>query len=85
MIYPDWSEKFILATNASKQGLGVVLSQIRDRKERPIAYVSRGCTTSKQNYGISQLEGLGVIWAINKFRPDLSNQKFTLVRPQGTN
>jgi hypothetical protein len=79
MIYPDWNEKFILATNASKQGLRAVLSQIRDRKERPIAYASRGCTISKQNYGISQLEGLGVIWAIDKFRPYLSNQKFTLV------
>jgi hypothetical protein len=39
----------------------------------------RGCMASKQNYGISQLEGLGVIWAINKFRPYLSHQKFILV------
>jgi hypothetical protein len=30
-------------------------------------------------YGISQLEGLAVIWAIDKFRPYLSHQKFTLV------
>jgi hypothetical protein len=79
MIYPDWNEKFILATDASKQGLGAVLSQIRDGKERPIAYISRGCTASKQNYGISQLKGLGVIWAIDKFRPYLIHQKFTLV------
>jgi hypothetical protein len=53
MIYPDWNEKFILATNASKQGLGAVLSQIRDGKERPIAYASRGCMASEQNYGIT--------------------------------
>jgi hypothetical protein len=79
MIYPDWNEKFILTTDASKQGLGAVLSQIRDGKETPIAYASRGCTASEQNYGISQLEGLGVIWAIDKFRPYLSHQKFTLV------
>jgi hypothetical protein len=79
MIYPDWNEKFILATDASKQGLGAVLSQIRDRKERLIAYASRGCTASEQNYGVSQLEGLGVIWAIDKFRPYFSHQKFTLV------
>jgi hypothetical protein len=30
---------------------------------------------TKQNYEISQLEGLGVIWAIDKFRPYLSHQK----------
>jgi hypothetical protein len=76
MIYPDWNEKFILATDASKQGLGAVLSQIRDGKERPIALHQGGCTASEQNYGISQLEGLGVIWAIDKFRPYFSHQKF---------
>jgi hypothetical protein len=51
MIYPDWNKMFILTTDASKQGLGAVLSQIRDKKERPIAYASRECITSKQNYG----------------------------------
>jgi hypothetical protein len=30
-------------------------------------------------YGISQLEGLAVIWVTDKFRPYLSHQKFTLV------
>jgi hypothetical protein len=79
MTYPDWNTKFILATDASKQGLGAVLSQIIDGKERPIAYASRGCKPSEQMYGISQLEGLAVIAAIDKFRLYLSHQKFTLV------
>jgi hypothetical protein len=74
MTYPDWNKKFLLATDASKQGLGAVLSQIIDGKERPIAYASRSCKPSKQMYGILQLEGLAVIWAIDKFRPYLSHQ-----------
>jgi hypothetical protein len=61
-----------MRNSSSKQGLRAVLSQIRDGKERPIAYTSRGCMASEQNYGISQQEGLGVIWAIDKFRPEHS-------------
>jgi len=79
MAHPDWNKPFILATDASKQGLGAVLSQIVDGKERPIAYASRGCTDAEQNYGISQLEGLGVVWGIDKFRAYLTCQKFTLI------
>jgi hypothetical protein len=73
MAFPDWNKKFILATDASKHGLGAVLSQIIEGRERPIAYASRGCTEAERNYGISQLEGLAVIWAIDKYKPYLGN------------
>jgi hypothetical protein len=51
MTYPDWNKKFILVTDASKQGLSAILSQIIDGKERPIAYAFRGCKPSEQIYG----------------------------------
>ena len=40
--YPDSSEDFIIETDASFKGLGVVLSQKIEGKESVIAYASRG-------------------------------------------
>ena len=42
LAYPDFSKKFILATDASYHGFGATLSQKdKDNKEHPIAYVSK--------------------------------------------
>jgi hypothetical protein len=77
MIYPNWNEKFIFATDASKQSLEAV-PQIKDGKERPIAYVSRGyyIRAKLRNLTARKIRGnLG----LDKFRPYLSHQKFSLV------
>ncbi|CAG8695952.1 7919_t:CDS:1, partial [Ambispora gerdemannii] len=38
LLYPDYKKKFILATDASKLGLGVILSQLDSNgNERPVA------------------------------------------------
>ena len=36
---------------------------------RPISYASRTLQAHEKNYGISELEALGVVWAIKHFRP----------------
>ena len=41
LIYPDFSQPFIVACDASTKAVGAVLSQLRDREERPIAYCNR--------------------------------------------
>ena len=62
--------EFVLETDASGVGLGAVLSQLQDDGQlHPVAYASRSLDTSEKNYGISELETLGLVWAARHFRP----------------
>ena len=60
---------FILETDASTVGLGAVLSQVQeDGMVHPIAYASRAVDKHERNYGISELETLGLVWSVCYFR-----------------
>ena len=72
LVYPDFRVPFILETDASIAGLGAVLAQKQaDGLVRPIAYASRTLQDHEKRYGITELEGLGVVWAVKHFRPYL--------------
>ena len=60
---------FILETDASTVGLGAVVSQAQpDGDIHPITYASRSVDKHEKNYGISELETLGLVWAVRYFR-----------------
>jgi len=60
---------FILETNASIFGLGAVLAQSQvDGSIQPIVYANRSLQEHEKRYGITELEGLGVVWAVKHFR-----------------
>lgn len=69
--FPDFTQPFIVHTDASHQGLGAVLYQRQDGKLRVIAYGSRTLTAAEKNYHYhaGKLEFLALKWAItDKFR-----------------
>ena len=69
LTYPDFQKEFFLETDASGAGLGAVLTQVQeDGLHRPIAYASRTLQNHERNYGVTELEALGVVWAVKHFR-----------------
>ena len=77
--HPDWSQPFELHTDACKEGLGAVLCQRIDGKERVISYASRCITSAEANYSVWELECLAIVWATRLFRMYLTGAKFTIV------
>ena len=78
LVYPRFKADvpFVLETDASVQGLGAVLAQKQaDGKVHPIAYASRSLNSHERNYGITELETLGLVWAARLFRPYLLGHK----------
>ena len=77
--YPDFTRPFIMETDASGDGLGAVLAQRQEYGTIvPIAYASRSLQKHEKNYGITELEGLGVVWAAKHFRPYLYGHSCTV-------
>ena len=81
LVYPKFGpdSEFILETDASYVGLGAVLSQRQeDGKVHPIAYASRSLDVHEKKYGVTELETLGLVWAVRYFRPYLLGHKTTV-------
>ena len=76
--YPDFEIPFTLYTDASKNGLGAVLAQKKSGKEFVIAYASCSTNKAEENYPITDLECLAIVWAIKHFHHYLS-RPFTIV------
>ncbi|KAL8586473.1 hypothetical protein ACOMHN_050068 [Nucella lapillus] len=81
--FADFTEPFVLETDASHNGLGAILSQEQDGKRRVVAYAShrlRPTEKNKTNYSSMKLEFLAMKWAIaEKFRDYLLGSRFTVL------
>ena len=76
---PDFSEPFILSTDASNYAIGGVLSQRLDGEEHPICFVSRVLSRPERHYTVTEKECLAVIWSVDKLRPYLQGYEFTVI------
>ena len=78
--YPDMNRHFYLTTDASKTGLGYVLTQSDDdNKEVVIAYGGRALRDAETRYSATELEMLAAKEGITTYRPYLEDKSFTLV------
>lgn len=71
LAYPNFELPFILTTDASKVAVAVILSQVEDRVERPIAFASRQMNRAERAYSASETEMLVLVWATKYFRCSL--------------
>jgi hypothetical protein len=75
----DFSEQFILQTDACSVTLGAVLSQKRDGVRQPIEYASRKLSAQERKASfIYELECLALLFATEKFRKYIEHQEFIL-------
>lgn len=73
---PSHEDCFTLATDASGQGIGAVLSVTRSGVDLPVAYFSRKLTGPEHNYAITELECLALVKAVDHFGHYLVGKHF---------
>jgi len=76
-IYPDFSQLFIVACDASTKAIGAVLSQMRG-EEKPVAYCSRQLNSPESKYSVTELELLAFLFATKQFQCYLYGSKFVV-------
>ena len=65
---PNWSQPFIIDTDASDTGLRAVLSQVDSQGiEHVVAYASHILTKAEQNYCITRRELLAALTFLQHF------------------
>ena len=79
LILPDPTREFVVETDASSLSTGAVLNQKVDGEIRPVAFTSKKLNDYESKYPPRQLELLGIIHALEKWRHFLLGQKFKLL------
>ena len=75
LAFPDFELPFVIDTDASETALGAVLSQVINGVEYPIAFESRVLTKTEVNYATTKREALGLVQAVQWFRPYIFGSK----------
>ena len=72
-------DPLLVKTDASKKGVAGILLQRQNDEWKIITCCSRRLTSSETNYGITDLEGLAVVYTVTKLRPYLLGKKFQIL------
>jgi hypothetical protein len=71
---PDFSQPFVLETDACSKGIGAVLLQ----NGHPIAFLSRALGPKLQGLSTYEKECLAILMAVDKWRPYLQHAEFII-------
>ena len=81
LAFTDYTKDFLLETDASKDGLGAVLSQKQEHRWfHPVAYGSWVFTMHEKNYHSMKLEFLALKWAITEHFKEYLLYQYFLVK-----
>ena len=69
---------YVLDTDASNSGLGVVLSQLQDGEEKVILCTSRLLSKAERNYDTTKKELLAVVYGLKQCRQYLLGRRFAV-------
>ncbi|GFS42995.1 retrovirus-related Pol polyprotein from transposon 17.6 [Trichonephila inaurata madagascariensis] len=75
---PDISKDFILQTDASDIGAGVVFSQKINGEEHPILYLSKKFSRAERNYSTVERELAAIIFGLKMLKHYLEGQRFII-------
>jgi hypothetical protein len=73
----DSKLKYVLETDASNFAMGTILSQEKEGKKVPIAYMSKALSPEQRNYDVWDKELLAIIKALEEWRHYLEGAKET--------
>ena len=76
---PDFSKPFYVVTDASKYGVGAVLSQIWDDYEHPIRYFSKALKVNERRWPSYEKELYAVVLALREFHKYLTGREIYVV------
>lgn len=77
--YPDFSKPFIVTVDASKKGIGAILSQQSDDAiDLPVCFASKAFNPGESNKAAIEQELLAIDFGIKHFRPYIYGTKFVV-------
>lgn len=79
MCHPDFTQPFVLYTDASQVAIGSVLTQLVDGLDRVVAYASHALTASERRWSTYDRELWAIVWSVRNFRHYLGLRHFTIV------
>jgi hypothetical protein len=69
MAHPKIDKQFYIHVDASKQGVGAILTQVDEQgNHRVVEYASKALSNAQRKYSNSVREGYGILWALNHFK-----------------
>ena len=75
---PDFSQEFVLETDAS----GIAIAGVLTQDGRPVAVASERLSTAEQSWSAVELEALAIVYCASKFRQFLLGRPFVLYTDQ---